>query len=149
MMQTENRDILIDKITALKAEGLSRKDIANRLNGDSLKTPAGKDWTDALVGAFMTRHEITKSAKTTEKREVTVMETPKKARKTKTTGKRKAKTSSRRTRASKAVSNTGSDVVVGGSNVVSTDDRFALFATIVRSDLMSSDQKIRTLNTLI
>src|ERR1035437_3153035 len=61
MMSEQTREVLVDRVRALRAEGKSRAEMDKTLNAEGLKTPAGKDWTDVLIGAFMNRHNITTS----------------------------------------------------------------------------------------
>lgn len=61
MMSEQTREVLVDRVRSLRAEGKSRAEMGKTLNSEGLKTPAGKDWTDVLIGAFMNRHNITTS----------------------------------------------------------------------------------------
>lgn len=58
-MEVQERQNIVERVKGFRSEGLSRTTIASRLNAEKIQTPAGKPWTDVLVGAFMTREGIT------------------------------------------------------------------------------------------
>lgn len=135
-MDKQHREKLISRLKELRAEGKSRTDMASSLNGEGIKTPSGIDWTDVLIGAFMTRMGITKTANTspsTEGKEVFMAS--KKANNRKATGRIVRATAT--TTAEQTAPATGNDA-----------DLVAIVASVVSSSL-TREQKVRAFTALI
>lgn len=147
MMNEQTREQLVNRITTLRGEGRSRGDMAKSLNGEGLKTPAGKDWTDVLIGAFMNRMSISspvkaETTKTESKpsgKEINkVMATAKKG------GRKPAKVFKRAPTATPATEFAARPAATGG-----VDQDLVAIVTSVITGPLTRDQKVRAFSALI
>lgn len=142
MMEAQERQKLVTRFKTFRTEGLSRNAIASRLNSEKVMTPAGKPWTDILVGAFMTREGITGEKRSAEKI-VTVTPNKKENAMSKSTSVRKAKTST--TRRAKVSSPSVPEFrdISGGDR-----DLADIVVNVINGDL-TREQKLRVIGSLI
>ncbi len=143
-MEVQQRQEIVDRVKGFRSEGLSRSTIASRLNAEKIQTPAGKPWTDVLVGAFMTREGITGEGRNSETR---VSNTNRKDNiMAKTTTARKAKTSAhRRARNTAASTPEFRGEAEGARNASGLAD---LVVGVIESDL-SREHKIAAISRFI
>lgn len=141
MMDTQNRETLVTRFQNFRKEGLSRSAMADRLNAEGVETPAGKKWTNVLVGAFMTREKITSSEP---KVPAAIINKERYSQPMKnTTPARKAKTSTRANRQAPATQ--GFRPEFNGGD----DAELVSIVTNVLGGTLSRSEKIRVLSGLI
>lgn len=151
MMSEQNREQLVNRVTTLRAEGKSRAEMAKALNGENLTTPAGKSWTDVLIGAFMNRMQITSgggSVKTeTKETKTSGKEINKVMAKAKTGRKAPARVFKRAAAPTTVRAEFGQGKSYIGSASVDTD--LVAIVTSLVSGPLTKEQKVRAFSALI
>lgn len=150
MMTEQTREQLVNRVTTLRGENKSRSEMAETLNNEGLKTPAGKAWTDVLIGAFMNRMSITtaspvvSSVKTETKeikpgKEINTVAT-------KSKGKSKGAKVFKRVAAPAVTAEFGQGKTTFASS--SDQDLIAIVASVISGPL-TKEQKVRAFSALI